>query len=203
MDSDKAIKVLKKDPKLASIINIVGEYQITTINNHYESLIEAIITQQLAGSAAKAISKRFRSLYGKRFPKPIDVLKTSDSKLRKTGLSGMKVTYIKELSKNLESKKLKLRSFSRLSDEEVVEQLTQVKGIGRWTAEMFLIFSLGRMDVLPVGDLGLRKGVQLYKSSSELPNAAEIEKLAEKWRPYRTVATWYLWKSLQKFDTIG
>jgi len=203
MYSNKAINVLKKDPKLARIINIVGKYQITTINNHYESLIEAIITQQLAGSAAKAISKRFRSLYGKRFPKPIDVLKTSDSKLRKTGLSWMKVTYIKELSKNLESKKLKLRSFSKLSDEEVVEQLTQVKGIGRWTAEMFLIFSLGRMDVLPVGDLGLRKGVQLYESSSELPNAAEIEKLAEKWRPYRTVATWYLWKSLQKFDTIG
>jgi len=203
MYSNKAINVLKKDPKLARIINIVGKYQITTINNHYESLIKAIITQQLAGSAAKAISKRFRSLYGKRFPKPIDVLKTSDSKLRKTGLSWMKVTYIKELSKNLESKKLKLRSFSKLSDEEVVEQLTQVKGIGRWTAEMFLIFSLGRMDVLPVGDLGLRKGVQLYESSSKLPNAAKIEKLAEKWRPYRTVATWYLWKSLQKFDTIG
>jgi len=203
MSLNKAINVLKKDPKLARIINVVGKYQITTVNNHYELLIEAIITQQLAGSAAKAISKRFRSLYGKRFPKPIDVLKTSDSKLRKTGLSGMKVTYIKELSKNLESKKLKLRSLSKLSDEEVVEQLTQVKGIGRWTAEMFLIFSLGRMDVLPVGDLGLRKAVQLYKSSSELPNAAEIEKLAEKWRPYRTVATWYLWKSLQKFDTIG
>ncbi len=203
MYSNKAINVLKKDPKLARIINIVGKYQITTINNHYESLIEAIITQQLAGSAAKAISKRFRSLYGKRFPKPIDVLKTSDSKLRKTGLSWMKVTYIKELSKNLESKKLKLRSLSKLSDEDIVEQLTQIKGIGRWTAEMFLIFSLGRMDVLPVGDLGLRKGVQLYESSSELPNAAKIEKLAEKWRPYRTVATWYLWKSLQKFDTIG
>ncbi len=203
MYSNKAINVLKKDPKLAKIINIVGKYQITTVNNHYELLIEAIITQQLAGSAAKAISKRFRSLYGKRFPKPIDVLKTSDSKLRKTGLSWMKVTYIKELSKSLESKKLKLGSLSKLSDEEVVEHLTQVKGIGRWTAEMFLMFSLGRLDVLPVGDLGLRKAVQLYKSSSELPNAAEIEKLAEKWRPYRTVATWYLWKSLQKFDTIG
>jgi len=130
-------------------------------------------------------------------------LKTSDSKLRKTGLSGMKVKYIKDLSKNIESKKLKLRSLSKLSDDEIVEQLTQVKGIGRWTAEMFLIFSLGRMDVLPVGDLGLKKGVQLLNSASELPTATEIEELAEKWRPYRTVATWYLWKSLQKFDTIG
>jgi len=198
-----AIKVLKKDPKLARIIEVVGKYQITTTSNYFESLIEAIITQQLAGSAAKAISKRFRSLYGKKFPKPADVLKTSDSKLQKTGLSGMKVKYIKDLSKNIESKKLKLRSLSKLSDNEIVEQLTQVKGIGRWTAEMFLIFSLGRMDVLPVGDLGLKKGVQLLNSSTKLPTPDEIEELAEKWRPYRTVATWYLWKSLQKFDTIG
>jgi len=201
--STAAIKVLKKDPKLARIIKVVGKYQITTTSNYFESLIEAIITQQLAGSAAKAISKRFRGLYGKRFPKPADVLKTSDSKLRKTGLSGMKVKYIKDLSKNIESKKLKLRSLSKLSDDEIVEQLTEVKGIGRWTAEMFLIFSLGRMDVLPVGDLGLKKGVQLLNSSAKLPTPDEIEELAEKWRPYRTVATWYLWKSLQKFDTIG
>jgi len=201
--STAAIKVLKKDPKLARIIKVVGEYQITTTSNYFESLIEAIITQQLAGAAAKAISKRFRGLYGKRFPKPADVLKTSDSKLRKTGLSGMKVKYIKDLAKNIESKKLKLRSLSKLSDDEIVEQLTQVKGIGRWTAEMFLIFSLGRMDVLPVGDLGLKKGVQLLNSSAKLPTPDEIEELAEKWRPYRTVATWYLWKSLQKFDTIG
>lgn len=198
-----AIRVLKKDPKLAKIINHVGKYQIRTSKNYYESLVEAIITQQLAGSAAKAISNRFHSLYGKSFPKPIDVINTSDSKLRKTGLSGPKIKYIKELSKAIEAKKLKIRSLSRLKDEEVIEQLTQVKGIGRWTAEMFLIFSLGRMDVLPVGDLGLRKGIQRYNSADEIPNTAEIEKLAERWRPYRTVATWYLWKSLKTFDTIG
>ena len=201
--SKAAVKALKKDPKLAKIIELVGEYKIKISKNYYESLVEAIITQQLAGSAAKAISNRFRSLYGKSFPKPIDVINTSDTKLRKTGLSRMKIKYIKELSKSIETKKLKMRSISKLSDEEVIAQLTQVKGIGRWTAEMFLIFSLGRMDVLPVGDLGLRKGVQLYKSADELPNTAEIEKLAEKWRPYRTVATWYLWKSLKTFDTIG
>ncbi len=198
-----AIRVLKKDPKLAKIINQVGKYQIRTSRNYYESLVEAIITQQLAGSAAKAISNRFHSLYGKSFPKPIDVINTSDSKLRKTGLSRPKIKYIKELSKAIEAKKLKMHSLPRLKDEEVIEQLTQVKGIGRWTAEMFLIFSLGRMDVLPVGDLGLRKGVQRYNSADELPNTAEIEKLAERWRPYRTVATWYLWKSLKTFDTIG
>jgi len=203
MSYSAAHKVLKKDPKLAKIIELVGEYQIRTSRNYYESLVEAIITQQLAGSAAKAISNRFRSLYGKSFPKPIDVINTSDSKLRKTGLSRRKIEYIKELSKAIKVKKLKMRSLSKLSDEEIVEQLTQIKGIGRWTADMFLIFSLGRMDVLPVGDLGLRKGVQLLNSSSKLPNAAEIKELAEKWRPYRTVATWYLWKSLKTFDTIG
>lgn len=201
--SKEAIKVLKKDRKLAKIIELVGEYKIRTSRNYYESLVEAIITQQLAGSAAKAISNRFRRLYGKSFPKPIDVINTSDAKLRKTGLSRMKIKYIKELSKAIEGKKLKMRSISKLSDVEVVEHLTQVKGIGRWTAEMFLIFSLGRLDILPVGDLGLRKGIQLYKSADRLPNAAEIEKLAEKWRPYRTIATWYLWKSLKTFDTIG
>lgn len=198
-----AIRILKKDRKLAKIIDSVGEYKIKLTRNYYQSLVESIITQQLAGAAAKAILGRFCSLYDVRFPKPMDVINTPASKLRKTGLSRMKIQYIKELSKAIESKKLKTRSFSRLSDEEVVVQLTQIKGIGRWTAEMFLIFSLGRMDVLPVGDLGLRKGIQIYNSSSELPNATEIEKIAEKWRPYRTVATWYLWKSLKTFDAIG
>src|SRR3972149_5024562 len=92
---------------------------------------------------------------------------------------------------------------STQSDEQVIEVLTDVKGIGRWTAEMFLIFSLGRLDILPVGDLGLKKGIQSMYSLKELPEKEQIEQLAESWKPYRTVATWYLWKSLQKFDTIG
>ena len=203
MPTDPAIRYLKKDPKLAKVINRVGKYQIKLTRNRYESLVEAIITQQLAGSAAKSISKRFRALYTSRFPKPIEVLKTSDAKLRKTGLSGMKIKYIKELSKKIESRELKLNTLSRLSDEEIVSELTQVKGIGRWTAEMFLIFTLGRQDILPVGDLGLKKGIQLLHSMPELPKEDVMEEIAESWRPYRTVATWYLWKSLQKFDTIG
>ena len=203
MSADSAIRYLKKDPKLAKVIDMVGRYQIKLTRNRYESLVEAIITQQLAGSAAKSISKKFRGLYKARFPKPIDVIKTPDSKLRKTGLSGMKIKYIKELSKKIESKELKLNTLSRLSDEEIITHLTQVKGIGRWTAEMFLIFTLGRQDILPVGDLGLKKGIQLLYSMPELPKEDAMEEIAESWRPYRTVATWYLWKSLQKFDTIG
>ena len=203
MSIDLAIRHLKKDRKLAKVITIVGDYQLKTTRNRYESLIEAIITQQLSGSAASSISKKFRALYSSRFPKPVDVVKTPRIKLRKTGLSKMKIEYIKGLSKKIESKELRINSLSKLEDEEIIIELTKVKGIGRWTAEMFLIFTLGRMDVLPVGDLGLKKGIQVLNSMQELPNEAEMIKTAEKWRPYRTVATWYLWKSLKTFDTIG
>lgn len=200
--SSSAIKFLKKDPKLARIIKQVGDYEINLMRNPYESLVEAIITQQLSEKAAGSISKRFRRLFG-RFPKPEDVLKTPDSKLRSAGLSAMKVKYIKGLSKMIESKELKMNLLKKMTDEEVVSQLTKVRGIGRWTAEMFLIFSLGRLDVLPVGDLGLQKGIQKIYLLSELPDKIEIEQIAQKWRPYRTVATWYIWKSLNQFDKIG
>jgi DNA-3-methyladenine glycosylase II len=196
------VRFLKKDPDLAKIIGQVGGYEISLMTNPYESLIEAIITQQLSGKAAESISKKFRKLFG-RFPKPADVLMMSDTDLRSAGLSAMKIKYIKDLSKKIESKELKLRSLKNMTDEEVILQLTKVKGIGRWTAEMFLIFSLGRLDILPVGDLGLKKGIQRLYSMADLPEKDEIEELAEKWRPYRTVATWYIWKSLNQFDKIG
>jgi|RifCSP19_3_1023858.scaffolds.fasta_scaffold00239_10 DNA-3-methyladenine glycosylase II len=203
MIDKKAFKFLKKDPKFAKIIMQVGDYNVKITKNRYQSLVESIISQQLSGSAANSIIKKFRKLYKSKFPKPRDVIKTSDSKLRTTGLSKMKIVYIKELSKKIESKELNMRKISTQSDEQVIEVLTDVKGIGRWTAEMFLIFSLGRLDILPVGDLGLKKGIQSMYSLKELPEKEQIEQLAESWKPYRTVATWYLWKSLQKFDTIG
>lgn len=202
MPLESATRHLKKDPKLSKIIVNVGICKIKTTKNRYESLVEAIITQQLSSSAAKSISDRFRLLYSSRFPKPIDVIKTSDSKLKKTGLSEMKVSYIKDLSKKILSKELQLSKLRDLSDERVIEELIQVKGIGRWTAEMFLIFSLGRLDVLPVGDLGLKKGIMRLHNLEELPTEEKMKKIAEKWRPYRTVATWYLWKSLKNFDDI-
>ncbi len=203
MSYKEATKFLKKDPKLAKIIKQVGDYNVKITKNRYQSLVEAIIAQQLSGAAAGAILKKFKKLYKAKFPKPIEVIKTSDSKLRSAGLSKMKVSYIKDLSKKIEKNQLNMRKISTQNDEYVIEQLTSVRGIGRWTAEMFLIFSLGRLDILPVGDLGLKKGIQLMHSFNELPNEKEIELLAESWRPYRTVATWYLWKSLQKFETIG
>jgi len=202
MIDKKAVKFLKKDPKFAKIIMQVGDYNVKITKNRYQSLVEAIISQQLSGSAANSIRKKFRKLYKSKFPKPRDVIKTSDSKLRTTGLSKMKIVYIKELSKKIESKELNMRKISTQSDEQVIEVLTDVKGIGRWTAEMFLIFSLGRLNILPVGDLGLKKGIQSMYSLKKLPEKEQIEQLAELWKPYRTVATWYLWKSLQKFDTV-
>lgn len=199
---EKAIRFLKKDPDLAKIISQVGKYELRVMKNPYKSLVEAIITQQLSGKAADSISRRFRELFV-RFPKPKDVLEMPDSKLRKTGLSTMKISYIKDLSNRIEKREIKMSALRKMTDDEIVLRLTQVRGIGRWTAEMFLIFSLGRPDILPVGDLGLKKGIQRLYSMPDLPKENEIERLAEKWRPYRTIATWYLWKSLKQFDKIG
>lgn len=159
--------------------------------------------QQLAGGAADAIRARFVKLYGGRFPAPARLLATPDGALRNAGLSGRKIEYMKDLASRVAGGRIDLAALSEMGDEEVVSQLSEVKGIGRWTAEMFLIFHLGRPDVLPVGDLGLRKAMQKTYSLRSLPPPEKMVKIAEPWRPYRSVATWYLWKSLDKFKAIG
>src|SRR5574341_747446 len=185
MKEQKAIRLLKQDPNLSKIIIQVGNYKIKQRNNHFASLVEAIISQQLAGAAADAILQRFKKLYPA-FPKPADVLDTKDSELRLVGLSKMKIEYLKDLAKKIECGEIKIKTLSKMTDEEVISHLTQVKGIGRWTAEMFLIFSLGRQDVFPVGDLGLRKGVQKAFSLKELPNPKDVEEIGMRWKPYRS-----------------
>ena len=202
MNQQDGVGFLLKDPILGKIIDNVGDYSLKRRNHHFAVLVESIISQQLATKAAEAIFRRFTKLYPK-FPTATQILATRKSKLRKTGISGMKIDYLKDLARNIEDGKLKIKSLPKMSDEQVIEQLTQIKGIGRWTAEMFLIFSLGRQDVLPVHDLGLRKGVQFAFSLPQLPKPKEVEKFGERWKPYRSIATWYLWKSLQKFDKIG
>ena len=202
MNQQDGVGFLLKDPILGKIIDKVGDYSLKRRNHHFAVLVESIISQQLATKAAEAIFRRFTKLYPK-FPTATQILATRKSKLRKTGISGMKIDYLKDLARNIEDGKLKIKSLPKMSDEQVIEQLTQIKGIGRWTAEMFLIFSLGRQDVLPVHDLGLRKAVQFAFSLPQLPKPKEVEKLGERWKPYRSIATWYLWKSLQKFDKIG
>ena len=202
MKQHDAVKFLRKDPVIGDIIDVVGEFKLTKKSQYFAVLVESIISQQLATGAADAIFKRFKALYPK-FPTAAEVLATRKSKLRTVGLSGMKVEYLKDLAKHVETGKLDMKAISKMNDEDVIARLTQVKGIGRWTAEMFLIFSLGRMDVFPVGDLGLRRGVQIAFSLKEMPKPKETEKFGDRWKPYRSIATWYLWKSLQKFDKIG
>jgi DNA-3-methyladenine glycosylase II len=202
MTIEDAIEFLQKDPQLAAIIESVGSYNLKRRNHHFSTLVQSIISQQIATSAAEAIFKRFKKLYPK-FPTASEILSTRKSKLRVVGLSGMKIEYLKDLARHVENGKLNIKLLSKMNDGDVITQLTQVKGIGRWTAEMFLIFSLGRQDVFPVDDLGLRKGVQMLFSLPEIPKPKEVEKLGEKWKPYRTIVTWYLWKSQQKFDKIG
>ena len=190
------------DARLAAIIKSVGAYEIKLRKDPFQSLVEAIIYQQLAGSAADAIYGRFVKIYG-RFPRPAQLLATKDVKMRAAGLSARKIEYLKDLASRVSDGRLNLALLPKLPDEQVIEQLVQVKGIGRWTAEMFLIFCLGRQDVLPVGDLGLRKAMQKAYSLVELPSPVRMRDIAQLWKPYCSIATWYLWKSLEKFKGIG
>ena len=191
------------DARLGTIIGSVGKWSIQMQKDPFQSLVEAIIYQQLAGRAADAIYARFLKIYGGRFPSPAKLLTTKDAKLRAAGLSSRKAGYIKDLALHVQDGRLELDKLASMSDEEVIEQLVSVKGIGRWTAEMFLIFCLGRPDVLPIGDLGLRRAMQNAYSLPDLPEPAAMRDIAKCWKPYCSVATWYMWKSLEKFKGIG
>jgi DNA-3-methyladenine glycosylase II len=201
--AEEALKHLAvADARLAAIIESVGAYEIKLRKDPFRSLVEAIIYQQLAGSAADAIYKRFVKIYG-RFPRPAQLLATKDARLRAAGLSARKIEYLKDLASRVSDGRLKLAKLTKLPDEQVIERLDQVKGIGRWTAEMFLIFCLGRQDVLPVDDLGLRRAMQKAYMLAELPSPEIMHKISQPWKPYSSIATWYMWKSLEKFKGIG
>jgi DNA-3-methyladenine glycosylase II len=195
----KGIRHLKRnDPILARIISRVGPVKFELDRDHYEAVVGSIIYQQLAGSAARAILNRFKQLYGGRLPSPREYLATDVEKLRGSGLSPQKISYIRDLAERLENGTLDLKRLETLPDEEALDELDRVRGIGRWTAEMFLIFKLGRTDVLPVDDLGLRKAAQKAYRLRKLPGRDRFEKLAEKWHPYSSISTFYLWKSMEK-----
>lgn len=192
------------DRRLAKIVKEIGCYSIKLRNDSFQSLIEAIIYQQLTGSAANAIYKRFLAYYKNSIPTPEQIISSSDIELRtQVGLSRMKITYLKDLASHIGDNRLDLFDLPELKDEEIISQLTRVRGIGRWTAEMFLIFCLGREDVLPVTDLGLRNAMRRTYLLDELPKPNTMMEIANPWRPYRSIATWYMWKSLSNFNTIG
>ena len=193
----------KADSNLEKIIKVVGKYSIKIRNDPFQSLIESIIYQQLAGKAANAIYNRFINYYDNKEITPARILNSSNDNLKKVGLSNRKIDYLKDLASHIYDGRINLEELPTMNDEEIINKLVNVKGIGRWTSEMFLIFSLGRQDILPVTDLGVRKAIQKVYSLSELPKPNTMMEIAEPWRPYRSIATWYLWKSLSNFNTIG
>jgi DNA-3-methyladenine glycosylase II len=184
------------DPVLAQVIEAVGPIEIALRRERFAALSRAIIFQQLAGAAARTIHDRFVALFpGRRFPTPRQVLDATPEDLRRVGLSRQKILYLKDLATHVDSRILNFHRFHLMDDEEIILDLTRVLGIGRWTAEMFLMFNLGRPDVLPVDDLGVRNAVRRLYRMRKMPDAKRLRALAERWRPYRSAASWYLWRS--------
>jgi len=192
----KAITHLKKsDPILAAIIERVGPYRMGYGSPEFHSVAEAIVYQQLHGKAAATIFKRFTALAGEPLT-PEGILKLTDEQLRATGLSKQKSAYLKDLAMKTASGMLDFPSLLELPDDEVIKHLTQVKGIGVWTAQMFLIFTLKRMDVLPTADYGVQAAIKKHYRKRKLPKPKDMERIARAWTRYRSVACWYLWRSL-------
>ncbi len=190
----------KADKVLARLIRKVGPCELIPRKrcSPFQALVQSVAHQQLNGTAANTILKRVRALYPWRnFPAPDDVLSTPDEKLRKAGLSRAKVASIKDIAaKTIEGVVPPARTIAKLPDAEILERLTTIRGVGPWTVEMLLIFKLGRLDVLPATDFGVRKGFALVFMRDELPKPAELLEHGECWRPYRSIASWYLWRGL-------
>ena len=198
IDYTKAQRLLaRRDPVIRDLMRRYGPCGLAQAQHTHplRALIHAIISQQLSTRAAATIEGRFRALYGG-VPTPSQVAATPDAQLRAVGLSGQKVRYLRDLCRRVEDGSLPLTRLGVMSDDEVVAVLTEVKGIGRWTAEMFLMFRLHRPDVLPVDDLGIVKAVQRAYRLRKTPTPERLTRLGESWRPYRSVACWYLWASL-------
>lgn len=192
----KAVNHLKKsDPVLRAIIERVGPCRMEFGVPEFCSLAEAIVYQQLNGKAAVTIFSRFAALAGEPLT-PEGILKLSDEQLRSVGLSKQKSAYLKDLAAKTAAGLLDFARLPELTDEEVIQHLTQVKGIGVWTAHMFLMFSLRRPNVLPTGDYGVQMAIRRHYKKRKLPKPKDMEKIAKAWEPYRSVACWYMWRSL-------
>jgi DNA-3-methyladenine glycosylase II len=192
----KAVNHLKKcDPVLRAIIERVGPCRMEFGLPEFCSLAEAIVYQQLNGKAAVTIFKRFAALAGEPLT-PEGILKLSDAQLRSVGLSKQKSAYLKDLAAKTAAGLLDFARLPVLTDEKVIEHLTQVKGVGVWTAHMFLMFSLRRPNVLPTGDYGVQVAIRKHYRKRKLPKPKDMEKIARAWEPYRSVACWYMWRSL-------
>lgn len=190
-----ALAHLSRDPALAELIRQVGPFRLRRERNRFGALVRSIIAQQISAKAARSIRLRLEELAG---PEPLSaerLLRFRPEQLRTAGVSPQKIAYLHDLSRKIVDGQVRLERIGRLSDEEVIAQLVQVKGIGRWTAQMFLIFSLGRLDVFPHDDLGVRAAIRRLYGLKELPDKATSLRIAEAWRPYASVASWYCWRS--------
>ncbi len=195
-----SVSYLKRaDPILARVIGRVGpcRFEPRAKGTHFHALLRSIVYQQLSGKAASTILDRVLSLYGGRYPRPAQLLETTEEALRQAGLSRQKLAYLRDLAAKVDSGEVPLARVRRLADEEIITHLTHVKGIGRWTAQMFLMFRLGRPDVLPELDLGIQTAIERAYNLPQRPLPKDVLRIGERWRPHATIASWYLWRSLE------
>lgn len=183
------------DPVLAPVTQRAGLCTIVPHTDYYWELVDGIISQQLSIKAAAAIEKRFQELFKSEVPAPEQILRATHEDLRGVGLSNAKANYVRDLAQHIVDDKLHLNQLDTMSNDEVIAELTKVKGIGEWTAHMFMMFAMGRLDVLAVGDLGIKNGIKMLYGLEQLPTPEEITELAKtnNWHPYETVACWYIW----------
>jgi DNA-3-methyladenine glycosylase II len=197
------------DPAMGKLIERLGDRSAAQRRrgmpkpDAYGALLRTIVGQQLSAKAARTIYERVLDLYGGKTPSPKQILATDESDLRGAGLSGRKVEYIRDLAAHVQSGELELDRFAELDDETVIEEIVDVRGLGQWSAEMFLIFHLERPDIISGGDLGIRKAIQLLDGLEEMPSPAEVVERGEVWRPHRSLASIYLWESLAGDVTVG
>ena len=195
----KAVKYLRQsDPELIPLLDAFTIQDLKPETNYFKSLTRSIVYQQLSGKAAKTIFDRFISLYkDKSYPTPVDVMNIDHEKLRSVGLSNSKAQYIKNIAYEFLNNPDTYESLEKMDDQDIIDTLITIKGVGLWTAQMFLMFTLNRPDVFPVTDLGVQKGFQHYYKLSDIPVPVQMLKKSEKWAPYRTVVSLYFWRLLE------
>jgi DNA-3-methyladenine glycosylase II len=202
--AEAADHLRQHDEVLAPIIERVGPCTVRPHTDYYWELVDSIISQQLSVKAARSIEQRFQALFGSDVPAPEQILQKSVEELRAVGLSRPKANYIHDLAQHVQDGKLTFDKFPDMSNADIIRELTDVKGIGEWTAHMFLMFCLARTDILPVGDLGIRNGIRQLYGFEHAPSPEEITVLADRnhWHPYESIASWYVWKHLDNTPSL-
>jgi DNA-3-methyladenine glycosylase II len=192
------------DPIMAGLIDSYPAPTFEPHGNYYHELVDSIISQQLSVKAARSIENRFKDLFGGKFPSPEELLMRDTEELRSAGLSRPKVRYVQDLAQKIIDGEVRFNTLNELSNEEIIIELTKVKGIGEWTVHMFLMFCMGRLDVLPIGDLGIRNGITKLYGLEHTATPEDVKNIAttNNWRPYESVASWYVWQSLDNLPSV-